>query len=196
MIDLPRLVESFKSGVSQEDPELSSLPDVERSTPQDHESVLMEIEGEEEASEDVSIIKEGIMPNEEAVEQMEEDYVEATLEVEATRQADDGAAARRMEEYIRREEAKVEAERLAADKSKNEIAWKEAKTRQIAVEAREKLQMKLQSSLKAAIKYNEMVRVGTSNSKKGPKLKKKAEKRNQIEKELEEIDRLLSMVSN
>lgn len=101
MIDLPRLVETFKSGVSQDDPELSSLPDVERSTPQDHESVLMKIEDEEEASEDVSIIKEGITPNEEALEEMEEDYVEATLEVEATRQADDEVTARRMEEDIR-----------------------------------------------------------------------------------------------
>ena len=86
---------------------------------------------------------------------------------------------------------------MAASKSNDQIAWKEAKTRHIAVEAKKKLQEELKSALKAAKEYENSERAGPSKSKskKGPALLKRAGKRNQIERELEEIDRLLSMIN-
>jgi hypothetical protein len=174
-------------GISREDPEPSSLLDVGPPTPHDHKLALAEIESQDEESDSVEVmrpIEEGTVPNEEALE-----YI-------TIRQAEDEAAARRTEEDHRREEADVEAEGLVAEKLKKEIAWKEKKTRKIAVEARERLQTKLQTALKAARKYEAMVKAGTTNSKKGPKAKKAADKRPQIEAELKEIDRLLSMINH
>jgi hypothetical protein len=176
---------TLKSGVPQNDTEMSSLPDLEPpSTPQGHRP-LTDIEDEEEAADPV---QEGITPNEGV---LEEDSAIPTVEAKAEQEEDD-TAARRTEEIIRQEQDEV-----AAEKAKNQIAWKEAKTRQIAVEAHSRLQSRLMDALIAAEKYENLQQAGPSKSKsnKGPKLLKRAGKRNQIERDLKEIDRLLSMIN-
>jgi hypothetical protein len=80
---------------------------------------------------------------------------------------------------------------VAAEKGKNQVAWKEAKMRQIAVEAQKKLQEELKIALEAAQK----LKTGSPTSKKSSSRRKKAGKRDQIESELKEIDQLLSMIN-
>lgn len=91
------------------------------------------------------------------------------------------------------EEADMEAAALAAEKAINEMAWKEAMTRQIAIESQNRLQAELKSAVKATAKYEKMVRAGTAETSKLENLRERARKRDQIEIELKKIVRLLSM---